>query len=202
MKKVVYSKLTALAFFWVAATLTSAHAAEYSVDKSHSRIGFQVRHLLSKVSGEFKEFEGEFAFDPEKLGSAKVNMNIKAPSINTNEAKRDDHLRAPDFLHTEKFPSIQFVGKKLTANGDKKYKLEGDFTLHGVTKPVTFDVEYLGSDKDPWGNQRAGFTATTVINRKDYGVQWNKVLESGRLLVGDEVTVNIEIEGIEKPSKK
>lgn len=195
-------KITALAVFCVASTLTSAHAAEYSVDKSHSRIGFQVRHLLSKVSGDFKEFEGEFAFDPEKLNSAKVNMSIKAPSINTNEPKRDDHLRAADFLHTEKFPSIQFVGKKLSANGDKKYKLEGDFTLHGVTKPVTFDVEYLGSDKDTWGNQRAGFTATTVINRKDYGIQFNKVLESGRLLVGDEVTVNIEIEGIEKPSKK
>jgi len=189
----------------IASLILSTHpalASDYSIDKSHSRIGFQVRHLLSKVSGEFKDFEGEFSFDPEKLTASKANMTIHAPSINTNEAKRDEHLRSANFLDVEKFPKVAFVGKKVTASGDKKYKLEGDFTLHGVTKPVTFDVEYLGTDKDPWGNVRAGFTATTTINRKDFGVQWNKVLESGRVLVGEEVTVNIEVEGIEKMVKK
>lgn len=200
------SQFSLLAAFWIAthALPRLASAAEYTVDKSHSRIGFQVRHLFSKVSGEFKDFEGDFNFDPEKLDSAKANVTIQASSINTNEGKRDEHLRSPDFLDTGKFPTVSFVSKKLKADGNQKYKLEGDFTLHGVTKPVTFDVEFLGKDKDPWGNQRAGFTASAIINRKDFGVQWNKVLESGRVLVGDEINVTVEVEGIQKaaPGKK
>jgi polyisoprenoid-binding protein YceI len=192
---------TVLSALFLSASLSAspAGAAEYSVDASHSRVGFQVRHLLSKVSGEFKEFEGSFQFDPAKLDAATVKFTANAASINTNNGKRDEHLRSAEFLDTAKFKTLSFESKKLSPAGqDKKYKLEGNLTIHGVTKPATFEVEFLGADKDPWGGTRAGFTATTTINRKDFGVVWNKVLESGRVLVGEEVTINLEVEALQK----
>lgn len=175
-----------------------AFSAEYSIDPDHSMLDFQVRHLLSKVSGRFKDFEGNFSFDERKPDFAKVKVTAKAASIDTSNEKRDTHLRSADFFDVEKFPALSFEGKKLTATGDKKFKFEGNLTIHGVTKLVTFDIDYLGADKDPAGKVRAGFTATTKINRKDYGLMWNKTLESGNLFVGDEVTITTDIEAVEK----
>ncbi|MBI1821386.1 MAG: polyisoprenoid-binding protein [Nitrospirae bacterium] len=176
----------------------AGHAAEYTIDPAHSHAGFQVRHVVSKLQGEFKDFEGAFTFDEKKPEISKGKFTIMASSINTNHEKRDTHLKSPDFFDTEKFPTLSFESKKITPSGGKKYALSGDLSIHGIKRQVMFEVEYLGADKDPWGNRRAGFSATTKINRKDYGIVWNKILDSGGLLVGDEVDINMQVEAIEK----
>lgn len=168
----------------------SAKAAEYSIDPSHSHAGFTIRHLVGKVSGEFKDISGNFTFDPAKPEAFSGKITIKADSINTNNEKRDAHLRTPDFFDTAKFATLTFDPTKMSANGDKKYKLEGKLTMHGVTKPIVFDVEYLGSDKDPWGNMRAGFSTTAKLNRRDFGVTGGK---AGTML-GDDIAISVDIE--------
>lgn len=175
-----------------------AFGADYTVDKDHSRLGFKVRHLVGKVDGEFKDFEGTFSFNEKKTADSKVKVTAKAASIDTNNEKRDAHLRGPDFFDTEKFQSLSFESKKVTAEGKGKFKLEGDLSIHGVTKPATFEVEYSGSAKDPWGNIRTGFSAQTKINRKDFGLVWNKALDTGGVMIGDDVSINLEIEAIQK----
>ena len=127
-----------------------------------------------------------------------LSPSIKAATINTNVDKRDEHLRSGDFFEAAKYPNIEFTSKKVTSSGEKKFKIEGDMTMHGVTKPITFEAEYLGADKDPGGKVRAGFTATSKISRTDFGMKFNKVLDSGKLMVGDEVNLNLEIEAVEK----
>jgi polyisoprenoid-binding protein YceI len=186
-----------LAFFGFAQT---SFAATYVVDGSHSNVGFTIRHLLAKVNGSFNEFAGELNFDPAKIEATTGSMTIKTASINTNNSKRDDHLRSPDFFDAAKNPELSFVIKKVTADkkDKKKFKIEGDFTMHGVTKKETLTGEYLGTEKDPWGNVKAGFAATGKLSRKDYGLTWNKTLESGNVLVGDEVEIAINIEVGEK----
>ncbi|MBI3543102.1 MAG: YceI family protein [Deltaproteobacteria bacterium] len=174
------------------------HTADFEVDPGHSRVGFKVRHLVSKTSGEFRDFGGRLVFDDKKPDGGKVDFTIKAASINTNEPKRDEHLKSPDFFDVKKFPTLSFTSKKLVPGSEGKYKLEGDLTIHGVTKPVTFDVDYHGVQKDPWGGTRAGFTATTKVNRRDYGLTWNKALETGGLLVGEDVEIELEIEALQK----
>jgi polyisoprenoid-binding protein YceI len=176
----------------------SSLAASYLVDQSHSDVGFKIKHLFSVVSGQFKTFEGQFEFDEKNPTKSSVTFNVTADSIDTNEKKRDNHLRSPDFFDVKKFPKLTFKSTKVEKTSDKTGKLEGDLTIHGVTKPVTFDVEYLGLGPDPWKNVRTGFSAQTKINRKDFGLTWNKVLEAGGLLVGDEVEIEIHVEGIQK----
>jgi polyisoprenoid-binding protein YceI len=173
---------------------TAAFAATYSIDGSHSTAGFRVKHLVSKVTGSFKDFSGTFTFDEKNPKAIQGKFSAKAESIFTNDAKRDEHLRSPDFFEVAKYPTVDFVAKEMKAAGKNKYKLSGDFTLHGVTKPVTFDVEYLGAGADPWGNQKVGFTALAKINRKDFGMVWNKTLDKGGLLVGEEVELEIQVE--------
>lgn len=194
MKTLNYSSIALMAALCAA----PAFAAEFTIDQSHSHVGFKVRHLVSKVDGEFKDFDGAFTFDEKDADKAKVKFTAKATSINTGTAKRDEHLRSPDFFDVKKYPTLSFEGKKLETDGDKHYKLAGDLTIHGVTKPTTFDVDFGGVAKDPWGGTRAGFTATTKINRKDFGLTWNKALETGGLLVGDDVTIELNIEGVAK----
>ena len=174
-----------------------AFAAEYSVDKDHSNVGFTIRHLVSKVPGSFKDYEGTFNFDEKDLKSSKVQFTIKAASIDTANAKRDEHLRSADFFNVEKNPTISFVSKKITGSG-KHFKIEGDMTMLGVTKPVTFNAEYMGAQKDPWGNMKAGFSASSKINRKDFGMVFNKVLDSGSLMLGEDVTIQLDIEAAQK----
>jgi polyisoprenoid-binding protein YceI len=199
----ITKKMTALLALASLSLSSLAFATEYAIDKDHTTIAFQVNHLLGKQKGQFDDFDGSFGFDPSSAAKAKVNFTIQAASIDTNNKKRDEHLRSPDFFNAEKFKTLAFDGKGLTPAGEKKYKLTGNLTIHGVTKEVTFDVDYLGNLKDPWGNNRAAFVAVTQISRKDFGLTWNKVLETGGLMVGDSVEITLNIEAIEKkPAKK
>ena len=189
-------------------SLTFAHAEDkaktFEIDLSHSNVGFTIKHLVSRVSGEFKSLEGEFVFDSAHPEKSRVKANVKAETIDTHDKKRDDHLRSADFFDVKKFPSISFESKSFSKKGDQKFELQGDLTLHGVTKPVIFNVEYLGEADDPWGNHRAGFTASTKINRKEFGIIWNKALDNGGFVLGDDVEINLNIEGLQKkdqPSK-
>jgi polyisoprenoid-binding protein YceI len=171
-------------------------AATYQIDSEHTTVSFKIRHLFSNVQGDFKQFEGTIQYEPGKPDQASVEAVIQAASIDTNVEQRDKHLRSADFFDVEKFPTITFKSTQLTESSPETGKLEGLLTIHGVEKPVTLDVQMHGAGKDPWGNTRAGFTGTTKINRKDFGLTWNKALESGQVLVGEEVTINLEIEGI------
>jgi len=181
----------------------SAQATEYTVDGSHSHVGFTVRHLISKLPGRFKDIDGKFTFDPADPKKMTGKFTVKTASVNTENEKRDDHLRNSDFFDSKKFPSMSFEAKKLVAKGKNKFALEGDLTIKETTKPVTFDMEYSGSAKDPWGNTRAGFAAVTKINRKDYGITWNKSLDAGGVLVGDEVEIALNVEAVaDTPAKK
>ena len=183
-------------FALVIAFAATAHAANWKMDQSHTTVGFGVDHLFTSVQGRFDRFDGTIVFDPEKPESAVVRATVEAASINTNNEKRDKHLRGADFFDVEKYPTLEFESTGLKEWEGKKGKLAGNLTIHGVTKPVEFDVAFLGQGSDPWGNVRSGFRATLTINRKDYGLNWNKALETGGLLVGDEIEIRIDAEGI------
>ncbi len=175
----------------------AAHAANWNVDGSHTTVGFSVSHIFTSVQGRFDRFDGTVVFDPEKPESAIVRATVEAASINTNHTKRDKHLRSDDFFDVEKHPTLSFESTGgVTDMQENRGKLAGNLTIHGVTKPVVFDVTFRGQGKDPWGNVRAGFAASLSINRKDYGLNWNEVLETGGLLVGEEVEIRIDVEGI------
>lgn len=172
-------------------------AADYKIDADHSTIGFKIRHLgISKVPGKFVTFSGAFSYDPANVASGKTEAIINVGSIDTSNTKRDEHLESADFFDIAKFPEIKFVSTKVIGTDPEAFQVEGDFTLHGITKKVVLDVVHEGSAKDLYGNEREGFTASTKINRRDYGLTWNKLIETGSLVVGDEVEVTLEIEGI------
>lgn len=180
---------------------TFASAADYTIDPEHSKIGFKVKHLgISSVVGHFGSFTGNFIYDPQNVASSKAQASITAKSINTDQTKRDDHLRSPDFLNVEKSPEITFVSKEIKPLNEGTFQVIGDLTINGITKSVVLDTEYGGSANDPWGNERAAFSASTTLNRKDFGIVWNKVLETGGLVVGEDVKISLEIEGIKKKS--
>lgn len=176
----------------------SAEAVQYKVDDEHTGVTFQVRHLFTKVNGRFDKFDGTIDFDPAHPELAKVAGTIDAATINTNNAERDKHLRSDAFFDVGKFPKITFVssGVKDLDAAKQGGKMQGKLTIHGVERPVVLDVAFLGAGKDPFGNQRAGFSARTTINRKDFGLTWNETLETGGVLVGDDVTIDLSIEGI------
>lgn len=185
--------------FIVAALLTSAtslFAAEpFVVDKNHSEATFQVRHMMSKVSGKFDDFAGKIEIDRAKPAASSVEFTMKTASINTGNADRDKHLRSADFFDADKNPEITFKSTKIVATKTKNlYNVTGNLTMRGVTKQVTIPVEFNGFGKDPWGNERAGFSLTTKVNRKDYGINWNKALDNGGFLLSDEVTINVNLE--------
>ncbi len=177
----------------------SLQAAVYNIDATHTGVGFKIKHLVvATVNGRFNKFEGTFDFD-EKTGKLEnVSAKIDLESIDTNEKKRDDHLRGADFFNVKKNRHMTFTGKKVEMDGTKPVKVIGDLTLNGVTKEVPLAVTYHGATKDPWGNDRVAFEATTKLNRKDFNMAWNKALETGGLLVGDELTVLIEGEAVKK----
>lgn len=182
----------------VAFPIPPVWAAAYNVDPDHTTITFKIRHLFSYVRGTFNQFEGKVIYDPDKPETWKAAAAIQAASIDTRVASRDKHLRSKDFFDAEKFPTLNFESNKVTDVADGKAKLHGGLTIHGVTKEVVFDLEIHGAGKDPWGNVRAGFTATTKINRKDFGLNWNEVVESGQVLVGEEVEITLEVEAIQE----
>ena len=190
----------ALAILTLAALQSVAFAdpVTFNVDKSHSEVGFDVRHFFSKVHGRFNSFTGKIVFDEKTPANISIEASADANSIWTDNERRDGHLKSADFFDAEKFPTISFRSTKVVAAGKNKYKITGDFTMHGVTKPVTFDAEFLGAGQvgvggQSWGT-KAGFTATAVINRKDFGVSWNKTLDNGGAMLADEVTIVLNIE--------
>ena len=198
IKNSFYHGISALsvAVLSAVAMSVSANAATYKIDSDHSEVGFKIRHLaISNVTGKFADFSGTFTFDPANVKSSKVDAEIAIKSVNTSQQKRDDHLRGDDFFAAEKYPQMKFVSKGVEPSGKDQFKLSGDLTIRGVTKPVTLNVSYSGSAKDPWGNEKAAFSAVTTISRKEFGLTWNKALETGGMVVGDEVTINLEIEG-------
>ena len=168
------------------------------MDAAHSTVGFSVRHLAGRTKGVFRAFAGSFTFDPKKPEAVKGSFTAKAASIDTGMAKRDEHLRSPDFFDAEKHPVLTLTPVSVKAAGPGTYLLLADVTLRGVTKRVPFDLAHLGSEKSPWGQTADGFTAKGVLNRKEFGLGWNKVLESGNLLVGEDVTLEFELEAIRK----
>jgi polyisoprenoid-binding protein YceI len=189
--------LALLVLLAAAAAPPSSLATRYEVDDQHTSVTFSVRHLFTEVEGRFQTFDGEIVFDPAAPEQTTIKGTIDAASIDTNVQKRDEHLRSADFFDVAKYPKIAFASTGVTDidKATNKGKILGNLTMHGVTKPVVLDAQFLGAATDPWGNRKAGFAATTTINRKDFGLGWNKALESGGLLVGDEVTIRINVEG-------
>lgn len=173
-------------------------AAEFQIDAAHSTVGFQVKHMaISKTNGSFGDFAGTFNFEPGKPETWSCEATIQAASITTNNDKRDEHLRSPDFFDAAEFPTLTFKSTGLTMDDDMEGTLKGDLTIHGVTKAVELDFEVLGTATDPWGNERAGFSASGKINRKDFGLTYNSVMEAGGLMVGEGVKITLEVEGIQ-----
>jgi polyisoprenoid-binding protein YceI len=170
----------------------------YTVDKAHSEALFTVKHMMSRVTGRFNDFTGTINADPANPAASSVEFTINAASIDTDNADRDKHLKSPDFFDVEKTPAITFKSSKVTPAGNNKYNVDGTLTIHGVSKQVSLPVEFLGFGKDPWGNDRAGFTIETTLNRKDFGILWNKALDQGGYVLGDDVKVVINLETIKK----
>lgn len=194
--------LAALALSLFAASLPALAADTYNVDKTHSEVSFKIKHLLGKVPGRFDDFSGTIQYDAAKPANSSVEFAIKATSIDTSNEDRDKHLRSADFFDVEKFPEITFKSTAIKEVAKNRFQVTGAFTLHGVTKTITLPVEFLGEVKDPWGNTKAGFSTETVLNRKDYGIVWNKDLDSGGTLLGENVEISINLEvGKAKPAE-
>lgn len=172
-----------------------AEPVEWTLDNSHSRLGFSVSHLvISSVSGRFKAFSGKVELDETNLTKSQVDITIKADSIDTDEPKRDEHLRGPDFFDAKRFPTLNFKSTKIAKVGAKKYKITGDLTIHGVTKSVTLDAELSDAIKNPWGKLVRSVKLNGKIKRGDFGLTWNKSLDAGGVVVGDEVTLDVQAE--------
>jgi polyisoprenoid-binding protein YceI len=188
-------KLTLL----LAAASLAATAQTYQIDSAHSSAGFSVKHMMvTNVSGKFSNVKGAIVYDEKNLAASSVSASVDVNTVNTNESKRDAHLKAPDFFDAAKYPTMEFKSTKVYKAGGI-VKVDGNLTLHGVTKPVTLTLTEISPEvKHPMGGLVRGAVATTKINRKDFGLTWNKTLETGGLMVGDEVTVTLEIEASRK----
>ena len=180
-------------------TFTDSAVSAYAIDASHSRMGFVVRHMgFSKVRGSFEQFEGTVRMEPGDLSTLEAEATAQTASITTNEAKRDDHLRSADFFEVETYPTLTFASTGVKNITDDSFTLVGDLTMHGVTRSVELDARFLGEGQDPWGGTRVGFEAETTINRKDFGLNWNSVLEAGGVLVSEDVKIVLEIQAVEQ----
>jgi polyisoprenoid-binding protein YceI len=169
--------------------------ATHDIDIAHSEIGFTVRHMMfAKVRGQFKKWSAKLAYDVADATKSKLEVDIDTASIDTREAQRDGHLRGPDFFDAEKFPKMTFKSKRIERTGAGRYKVVGDLTIRGVTAEAALDVEQTGSGKDPWGNERLGFSAKGSIERSKWGLTWNQVLEAGAVLVSDKVDIDVEVQ--------
>jgi len=175
-------------------------AENWIFDTVHSSVNFWVRHLMvSKVHGRFAKWSGSFVFDEQAPQNSRVEVEIDASSIDTKDPQRDGHLRSADFFDVEKYPTLKFVSTKVEKTGDSEFKLSGDLTMHGATKPVTVDVEYGGRAKHPQMGERVGFSARGAINRKDWGLTYNQVLDAGGLALSDKIELHFEIEATKAP---
>ncbi len=172
-------------------------ATQWTLDAAHSELTFKIKHMMiSNVSGSFSKFDGTVSTEGDDLTTAKVSFTIQVDSISTNNEQRDGHLKSPDFFDTASYPTIDFVSTAFNKIDSENYKLEGNLTMHGVTNAVSLNVEYGGTGKDPWGNTRAGFTVEGKINRKDFGLGWNAALETGGVLVGEDVKLTAHVQFI------
>ena len=172
----------------------------WNIDTSHSEVTFSVKHMMvSKVTGTFNVFKGKLEIDEEHPENSWVEAEAETGSVNTRDERRDNHLRSADFFDAEQHPVISFKSKKIEPKGNSEYKVLGDLTMHGVTKEVVFDADYAGQvAKDPFGFQRAGLSATTTVNRKDFGLGWNVALEAGGVMVGDTVKIELNLEAVKE----
>jgi polyisoprenoid-binding protein YceI len=178
-------------------TLHTPLTGSYAIDPTHSRVGFVARHaMVTKVRGSFNEFAGTGYLDVENPAASQLELTIQAASIDTSNADRDAHLRSNDFFDMESHPEIRFVSTSVDTVGPDRYRVTGDLTIKGVTKPVTVDFDYTGTAVDPYGNQRVGFEGQTTVNRKDWGVNWNAALDAGGVLVGEKVVLEFEVSAV------
>ncbi len=185
----------------LAAVLAAAPALAadvYNADKAHSNVLFTVRHFVSRVTGRFDDYALKIDIDRAKPENSSVEFTIRAASINTDNADRDKHLRSADFFDVEKYPEISFKSSRVKPTGKDTYEVTGTLSLRGVSKELTLLVTHLGFLKDPWGNERAGFETSGTLIRKDYGILWNKTLDTGGYLLGDDVKVTINLETIKQ----
>ncbi len=168
---------------------------QWVLEPAHSELQFKVKHLMiSTVTGNFSKLDGSVETDGDDFSTAKVHFTADVNSISTNNEQRDGHLKSADFFDITNHPQILFDSTRMEKTSDEAYKLHGNLTMRGVTKPITIDVEYGGTVKDPWGNTRSGFTVEGKINRKDFGVQWNAVTEAGGLMLGDDVKIHANVQ--------
>lgn len=175
-------------------------AEKWILDTVHSSLSFWVRHLMvTKVHGRFAKWSGSVLFDETAPATTRVEVEIDASSIDTREAQRDTHLRSADFFDVEKYPALKFVSTKVEKTGDKEFKLSGDLTMHGITKPVTLDVEYGGRATHPQMGERAGFSARGALNRKDWGLTFNQTLDTGGVALSDKIELQFEVEATRAP---
>ncbi|RJE86061.1 polyisoprenoid-binding protein [Paenibacillus sp. 1011MAR3C5] len=173
--------------------------AQWVVDASHSEVGFSVRHLMiAKVKGTFHAFDANIVADPADLTSAEISFNIDLSSVDTRNGDRDAHLKSADFFDVEKFPTLGFKATSISQTSEGEYTVTGDVSLHGVTRSESFEVTFEGTSRDPWGNTKAGFSATGAIKRSDYGLTYNAALETGGVMIGDEVKITLEIEALQQ----
>jgi len=175
---------------------TTTAVRTFAIDKVHSEVEFQVRHLVTKVRGKFTDFSGTVAFDAERPDASSVAFSVNTASIDTSAPDRDTHLRSEDFFFVEKYPTLTFASSSVAKKGAAQFDVTGTLTIRGVAKEITLPVTFLGAAKDPWGNDRVGFEAGITINRKDFGLMWNAALEAGGFLVGDDVKISVSVQAI------
>lgn len=183
--------LTALLLLAAALPL---RADEYTVDKNHSEASFRVKHMFSKTAGKFDDFAGTIHWDKADVGKSNVEFTLKSASVDTGNERRDNHLRTDDFFGADKCPDITFKSSKITAAGSDSFSVTGTLTMHCIAKEVTLPVKFLGEGKDPGGNVKAGFETATVLNRKDFNMNWNAKLDNGGFMLADDVEVTIQLE--------
>ena len=179
--------------------MSTTETTKWVLDPTHSELLFKVKHLMiTNVKGEFRKFNAEATTQGEDFSTAQITVSIDASSVFTNNDDRDNHLRSADFFEVEKYGELTFASSSLTKNGDDEYKLSGLLTIRGVSKPVELEVEFGGINKDPWGNMKAGFSLNGKISRKEWGLNWNAALETGGVLVSDEVRLSAEIQMVKQ----
>ena len=182
---------------------TNASTTVWNVDPAHAELGFSVRHLMiSNVRGRFGKVEGTVDVDNGDLNQSKIDVTIDVNSIDTRQEMRDNHLRSADFFDAGNFPTMHFVSKRIVGDVTKDFQVVGDLTIRGTTREIELNAHLEGRGKDPWGNERIGFIATTAVDRKDFGLAWNQALETGGLLVGDRVDIELEVQAVKPAAEK
>src|SRR5262245_31138255 len=187
------ARLLVASLLCLVAASASAETVTYEIDPAHSQVAFSIRHFFSKVPGRFNEFEGKVQYDDKDVTKSSVEVTIKTASIDTHNERRDNHLKTPDFFAADSFPTITFKSSKVSPGTEGKLKIEGNLTIRGVTRPVTLDAEFLGGGNMGQG-KIAGWEATTTVNRKDFNVSWDRVLDQGGTMLGEDVAILIGVE--------